>query len=439
MCLHREAQNLRMIVFVCLLSLALAEPPVRDSYLDAAESLQDHGLHQQYIPDLTAPSARHQTNPQHVPTSRLSQHGAPDFRDNLSQVYSAPKNSRLSQEYLTPEFRDNLSQVYGAPKNSRLSQEYGTPDFRDNLSQKYGTPNKESFRSLSQEYGVPATSQYDDTNFSSIPKSSVTHYGSPTSRILPSSSYLPSQRSTSTEYGLPDDLSRRSSTRNSSPVQKYGVPKFQSRQSQFTSDGYGSSNSVLSSARSSNYQAKAPSQFGTRSLPTLYGGPEAWNGYSEPLEKFGVPNARISQEFGQLAGRSIGAKTNALTSSYSTIKSPSQQYGVPQSRDSMPSNQYGAPVDGVSDQGYNYARNALDLLNQESANYEFAYKVDDYESGSDFGHIEMRQEGKAEGSYFVVLPDGTKQVVEYEADEEGFKPRISVQPADVDSRNAGPY
>ncbi|KPJ01177.1 Pro-resilin [Papilio xuthus] len=423
-----------MFVFLCLLSLALAEPPVRDSYLDAAESLQDHGPHQQYIPDLTVPSARHQTKPQHVPTSRLSQHGS-NFRDNLSQLYGAPKNSRLSQEYGAPEFRDSLSQVYGPPSNSRLSQEYGAPDFRDNLSQHYGTPNQESFRSLSQEYGVPATSQYDATSFPSVPKSSVTHYGSPTTRNLPSSSYLPSQRSLSTEYGLPDDLSRRSSTRNSSPVQKYGVPKFQSRKSQF-SDAYSSSNPVAS-ARSSVHQSKVHSEFGTRSLPTQYGAPEARN--LEPLEKFGVPKARgISQEYGQPA-RSIGTKTKAHVSSYSTINSPTQQYGVPESRNSMPSNQYGVPIDGVSDQGYQYARNALDLLNQEPANYEFAYKVDDYESGSDFGHVETRQEDKAEGSYFVVLPDGTKQVVEYEADEEGFKPRISVQPADVDSRNSGPY
>lgn len=47
---------------------------------------------------------------------------------------------------------------------------------------------------------------------------------------------------------------------------------------------------------------------------------------------------------------------------------------------------------------------------QEPANYDFAYKVNDYMSGSDFGHQESRQDNRAEGSYFVVLPDGTKQV-----------------------------
>lgn len=254
----------------------------RDSYLEAAGLHQDHGPHQQYIPDLTAPTTRQNTH--HQPTSRLSQQAS--------------------------GFRDNLSQVYGGPKNSRLSQEYGTPEFRD-ISQDYGTPNQETFRSLSQEYGVPATSQYDTSL--SFPKSSVTHYGSPTSRN-PTSSYLPAQ-SLTTQYGTPgpEDLTR-SVSRNSSPVQKYGVPKFQSRKSQLYSEG---SLNPISSVRSSNH-AKVP--FG-RSLSTKYGGPEAKNIFPEPLEKYGVPNARsISQEYGQPAGRSLGSKTNAITASYSTVK-----------------------------------------------------------------------------------------------------------------------
>lgn len=116
----------------------------------------------------------------------------------------------------------------------------------------------------------------------------------------------------------------------------------------------------------------------------------------------------------------------------------------------MPSEQYGTPQQYSSQdsQGYNYDRNALDeLLNQvniafpllyfpknrnhafferalvicvynivifqEPANYDFGYKVNDLESGSDFGHSETRQENRAEGSYFVVLPDGTKQVMNW--------------------------
>jgi hypothetical protein len=69
------------------------------------------------------------------------------------------------------------------------------------------------------------------------------------------------------------------------------------------------------------------------------------------------------------------------------------------------------------------------LLFQEPANYEFSYEVNDPDSGSDFGHEEDRQEEEAKGSYYVLLPDGRKQIVEYEADEEGYKPMIRYEEA----------
>ncbi|CAG5040665.1 unnamed protein product [Parnassius apollo] len=78
-----------------------------------------------------------------------------------------------------------------------------------------------------------------------------------------------------------------------------------------------------------------------------------------------------------------------------------------------------------------------DHLEQEPANYEFSYKVSHYKSGSDFGRAENWQDDKAEGTYFVVFPNGTKQVVEYEADEDGFKSRISVIPVDTAFSGAG--
>ena len=64
------------------------------------------------------------------------------------------------------------------------------------------------------------------------------------------------------------------------------------------------------------------------------------------------------------------------------------------------------------------------LVFQEPANYEFSYEVNDPDSGNDFGHEESRQDEEARGTYYVVLPDGRRQIVEYEADEEGYKPMI---------------
>lgn len=52
------------------------------------------------------------------------------------------------------------------------------------------------------------------------------------------------------------------------------------------------------------------------------------------------------------------------------------------------------------------------------------YEVQDAESGNDFGHMETRQDDDAQGTYYVVLPDGRKQIVEYKASPEGYKPMV---------------
>ncbi|XP_026758527.2 pro-resilin-like [Galleria mellonella] len=93
---------------------------------------------------------------------------------------------------------------------------------------------------------------------------------------------------------------------------------------------------------------------------------------------------------------------------------------------------------GNSDQGYDrnaapFGRNGLDDANPEPANYNFGYMVNDYQEGTDFGHHEERQDERAMGEYHVVLPDGRKQTVSYEADERGFKPQISYEDSESDA------
>lgn len=48
----------------------------------------------------------------------------------------------------------------------------------------------------------------------------------------------------------------------------------------------------------------------------------------------------------------------------------------------------------------------------------------DEQSGSNYGHKETRDGDRAQGEFNVLLPDGRKQIVEYEADQDGFKPQI---------------
>lgn len=80
--------------------------------------------------------------------------------------------------------------------------------------------------------------------------------------------------------------------------------------------------------------------------------------------------------------------------------SPSASYNAPQIA-ARPSSSYGAPGNG----GYsgNYETN-------EPARYNFEYNVQDYQSGNDFGHKESRDGDLTTGRYYVLLPDGRKQV-----------------------------
>ncbi|CAG5014759.1 unnamed protein product [Parnassius apollo] len=368
----------------------MAEPPVADTYLAAARS--GHGESpQQYLPDLPESSVR----------------GSKAFTNTISDLTNILDRTRgISQEYVSTSFRGGLSQENGTP-NLRSGTEFGSK-----LSQEYA-PNLSTVRcckNVSFVYSAP-----------SLRSSPTTQYGA-----------LEFQPTNVEEYNAPfvrnSDFSN---TRSSSPVRKYGVPK--SRSSQLRSGSV--SQEYLPSSRSNTQQAhrtledfsfgtqslakssrNSPSQvYGTPvdSLATQYSAPEARNadayyGESGVLSTtYNRPNGGSEPETG------AALKSSTLASSYPSARSQSREDGAPSSRTAVPSPQYGASknLDGYSDRSYeNYARNSLELLNQDD---------------------------KAEGTYFVVLPDETKQVVNYEADEDGFKPRISVIPADIASSGAG--
>ncbi|XP_045508040.1 pro-resilin-like [Colias croceus] len=438
--------KIKVFIAVSMVACVLAEPPVGDSY-----SYADHSSQR----------------------SLSTQYGAPAFGSrSFNQGYSQPSeeygvparstqtrsNIGVSQQYGTPKERTTLSLNYGVPttrgqfnaardisrqyiptarsqgfnsqfstRNTQLSQQYGAPETRNLINKNVEDP--------TQEYGVPALRSLSDTiTVPGIPSDS---YGAPLQR----SQDIPSE-----QYGVPGQSfgSNKSPNFRSSVSQTYGAP----RSNYAASTRYNSFNARSQSPKiSDTYGAPA------RSLSTQYGAPSTSfkaSSYQKSLsETYGAPNERsLSTEYGAPSG----LNTNAFVSSYESARSsPSTKYGPPAAaREAMPSDQYGVPELNslLSSQGYSAARNAIDeLLNQEPASYDFGYKVNDLESGSDFGHTETRQDNRAEGSYFVVLPDGSKQVVEYEADERGFKPRISVEPPvgqgyddnAADFARSGPY
>ncbi|XP_037302908.1 pro-resilin-like, partial [Manduca sexta] len=179
------------------------------------------------------------------------------------------------------------------------------------------------------------------------------------------------QRSPSQQYGTPSQIL---ASRNS--FNEYGPPK--SKSSTTLSSTYGLPTTRISedyAVPSARNFPKFSQDYGvpdTRSLSQEYGIPETRNIALE----YGVPS-RKSQNYG------TSKSQNALSRGYATKSrnAVSQEYGVPKVRSQS----------------------------QEPANYDFNYKVNDYITGSDFGHSETRQDNRAEGTYFVVLPDGTKQ------------------------------
>ncbi|KAK7074758.1 hypothetical protein SK128_005741 [Halocaridina rubra] len=58
--------------------------------------------------------------------------------------------------------------------------------------------------------------------------------------------------------------------------------------------------------------------------------------------------------------------------------------------------------------------------------YSYKYRVESpFLDDPDFGHAEKRDGGRTRGRYYVRLPDGRTQVVDYYADETGYHPSIT--------------
>ncbi|KAG5895731.1 hypothetical protein JTB14_025677 [Gonioctena quinquepunctata] len=141
------------------------------------------------------------------------------------------------------------------------------------------------------------------------------------------------------------------------------------------------------------------------------------NKYIPPSNQYGPPSA--PRPFSPPSGTyGAPAQTEAIIRPSNTYGPPSDTYGPPSSQYGPPSSQYGPP-------GYAGAGGVEEQT--EPASYQFEYHVEDAASGNDFGHEEQREGDVAQGKYFVLLPDGRLQTVEYTADLEGYKPKVTYE------------
>ncbi|CAL4228879.1 unnamed protein product, partial [Meganyctiphanes norvegica] len=68
-----------------------------------------------------------------------------------------------------------------------------------------------------------------------------------------------------------------------------------------------------------------------------------------------------------------------------------------------------------------------DTYHNSPADYGFNYAVHDEYSGAQYGHSETRDGYRVEGTYYVHLPDGRIQTVNYYADETGYHPTVTYE------------
>lgn len=165
---------------------------------------------------------------------------------------------------------------------------------------------------------------------------------------------------------------------------------------------------------------------------TNYGPPAQSRGGAAPRTSYGPPAQASNRNFASAPRTNYGPPAQQPSSNYgppAQQQPPSTNYGVPSAQDfsnfdsqransyqQAPSNSYGVPAEASSSYnapGYSSGPSAGGYSNggyEEPAKYEFQYDVQDEIAGLDFGHKEQREGSVATGKYYVLLPDGRKQV-----------------------------
>lgn len=163
---------------------------------------------------------------------------------------------------------------------------------------------------------------------------------------------------------------------NNAPSNQYGAPN-----NGFTSQSQSQPRTNYGAPSNSRTNYAAPQQ-----PKSQYGPPQQQQQSFNQQQSYDLP---LEQDFGN------NFQQSAPASSYGV---PSQAYGAPGSGNSF-SDSYTAGGQGNNQGAY-----------EEPAKYEFQYDVQDEPAGLDFGHQEKREGSVATGKYYVLLPDGRKQV-----------------------------
>lgn len=374
-----------------------------------------------------------------VPSNSRTPSGAFSIGSSISPSYTDPTSNSFNQGFSAPGstgfpsaspasgFGPSVSPTYGAPQDftagkgpsSGSGNSYTTPSSIGQFSGSKGnTP--------SSQYGAPANQQNQRPGFSNS-------FGNP----APTNSARPfvAIGSPSNSYGTPGQISNDFSGGENSPSQaptSSGFSGTQLEQDIFNTNvassylppsysegtGYPSGNSFPSTNPSDDGIVPSTSY----TLPS-----------GEPNSPKGGPSNTLKN-----ANRNVGSDliTGASTSPFRPFNDDSPGYpgsnapsraNYEKSQEIANNELTSTGSDSVSYTIYHSSStnphfNHIFSLQSEPAKYEFKYNVK--EAGTEFNHQEFRNGSTTSGSYGVVLPDGRKQVVDYEANQEGFHPKI---------------
>ncbi|XP_059049640.1 pro-resilin-like [Achroia grisella] len=303
------------------------------------------------------------------------------------------------------------------PVNSYLpptSRNSGRP------SAQYGPPGTNERTSFNQPEQGRNRNQPEDSYFppgQGGPSNTLdTQYGPPRGQGLQQGSRGFSQsESRSLSQGGPQ--------RNNAPNTQYGVPEQRNGPERRPAQSpFSESNNRRPTAGSANNDFNGPSNNRDNSF-----GPRGSEFSPRPESSYGPPPSGNYMSPNNEKQLTRGPQTGDV-SSYSVPNEEPDSFSGKQSLRGPPSSSYGTPNFGSNtggrgsgnQRGSNFGNDESD----EPAKYEFNYEVDDAQTGTKFGHSEQRDGDTATGEYNVELPDGRKQIVEYEAGLQGYKPQI---------------
>ncbi|KAL0124773.1 hypothetical protein PUN28_006554 [Cardiocondyla obscurior] len=387
---YGNRQDISGVTLIMMLAVVWSEPPVNT-----------------YLPPRTGTSSANNGR-----TDLSAQYGPPDFSNRGNVDRNAGATS-----FGGPGVGNGPSKLYDAPvegNGNSLGQFRGNGFGGGRPSGSYGVPggfdeNRASGGRPSASYGLPGANGNVGGGFRNAGN----------------------ENNPSTGYGVPDASNRGGFGNGGRPSTNYGVPGNDRGEFGHGDAGERPSSSYGAPGANGNVNGRPSSSYGapdgtgnTISKGRFNGGD---NG--PPSSSYGSPN-----ELGGGLSTSYSPPNRGGNNGYASTSSNERNFASGRTNGGYPSGgpigngdfrhddeNFGGRGGGGSNEGYN--SNAQEE-SSEPAKYEFSYKVKDQRTGSDYSHTETRNGDRAQGEFNVLLPDGRKQIVEYEADQDGFKPQI---------------